>query len=158
MSSRVVLTKEQALSMLGEGETIHTFRLVGLAKVGYSLSRAVIMEAIESSACELGGPECQKMNHGLVILVDGVRVFVECKSGLDYCAFERECLASETQEVESDPFCYVPEVMKCIKAIESIYASIGRAMYDEPRDRLASKINTLIHRIIEERESCQNSS
>ena len=65
-------------------------------------------------------------------------------------------LPSETPEEESDPLRYVPEVMKCIKAIESIYASIGRAMYDEPRDRLAQKINTLIHRIIRERESCQN--
>lgn len=46
--------------------------------------------------------------------------------------------------------CYAAEVRKCIKAIESIYPSIGQAMYDEPRERLAYKVNTLIQEILKE--------
>lgn len=44
--------------------------------------------------------------------------------------------------------CYAAEVRKCIRSIESIYPSI--AMYDEPRERLAYKVNTLIQGILGE--------
>lgn len=42
---------------------------------------------------------------------------------------------------------YTADIMKCVLAIESIYPSI--AMYDEPRNRLVSRINCLIHEIVE---------
>lgn len=86
----IILSKEQALSMLGDGETIHTFRSTGLALFGCDWSREQIVEAINENECELGGPACQKMNHGLAIHVDGSPLFVECKKGFDYAEFETQ--------------------------------------------------------------------
>lgn len=87
-NERVVLTTEQALSMLGDGEGIHTFRSLppGIL-VGSDWTRKNILDAIEDSECELGGPMCQAMNHGLIVHVDGP-LFVECRENFDYAAFE----------------------------------------------------------------------
>jgi hypothetical protein len=46
--------------------------------------------------------------------------------------------------------CYAADVKGCIRAIESIYPSIGKAMYDEPRDRLAFKVNSFIQAVLAE--------
>lgn len=54
----------------------------------------------------------------------------------------------DDEQTRRSSHCYVAEVRKCIKTIESIYPSI--AMYDEPRERLAYKVNTLIQRILDE--------
>lgn len=85
---RIVLSKEQALSVLGDGESIHTFRNSGFILIGCDWSREKIVEAINANECELGGPACQETNHGLVIHVDGSPLFVECKNGFDYAEFE----------------------------------------------------------------------
>jgi hypothetical protein len=64
---------------------------------------------------------------------------------------------SETNDEGLGPSrCYAADVKGCIRAIESIYPSIGKAMYDEPRDRLAFKVNLFIQAILaEDRQAAQ---
>ena len=38
----------------------------------------------------------------------------------------------------------VREIIDAVNAIGSIYPSIGKAMYDEPRDRLSQRVATLV--------------
>ena len=92
---RIALSKEQALSMLGDDEQIHTFRSTAVAMIGCDWPRESIVEAINANDCELGGPSCISMNHGLVIHVDGAPLFVECKKGLDYAVFIPQVAAQE---------------------------------------------------------------
>ena len=84
----VVLTTEQALSMLGDDDSIHTFRAVGPCLVGADWDRAELVEAIQKNRCEIGGEMCKRTNHGLVVNVDGW-LFVKCKDGFDYDQFEK---------------------------------------------------------------------
>lgn len=87
-NERIVLTKKQALSMLGDGDHVHTFRNPGLGMmIGCDWSLENIISAIEDNDCELGGPMCQSMNHGLIVHIDGP-LFVECRKNFDYAAFE----------------------------------------------------------------------
>ena len=95
--SRVVLTPEQALSMLGDGDSIHTFRSAGPMLLGCDWDRDKLEEAIRGNRCEIGGDACKGMNHGLVVAVDGW-LFVECKPGFDYSAFEADVLAAKQAE------------------------------------------------------------
>lgn len=97
-NERVVLNKDQALSMLQDGDEIHTFRSQGSVLIGADWSRASILEAIEQNECEIGGETCQAMGHGLVIHANGP-LFVECKQGFDYAAFETQVLAESSPRV-----------------------------------------------------------
>ena len=76
--------------MLGIGDTIHTFRCAGIALVGCDWERSDIEAAIQENECELGGSTCQRMNHGLAIHVGDSPLFVECRNGFDYKAFEEQ--------------------------------------------------------------------
>lgn len=96
MSKEVcVLTKEQARRMLPDDETIHTFLSNGLALLGADWSKGDILAAIEDHVCEIGGPECQRFNHGLVIHTQPGPLFVECQKGFDYQSMENEVLANQ---------------------------------------------------------------
>lgn len=44
---------------------------------------------------------------------------------------------------------YVEAARACIRKIESIYPSVGKAMYDEPRERLAFAIDKLVADAVE---------
>lgn len=99
---KITLTKEQALSMLGEDEQIHTFRSTAVAMIGCDWKRSSIVEAISANECELGGPSCISMNHGLVIHVDGSPLFVECKKGFDYAVFLPEVADQEMLKALAD--------------------------------------------------------
>ena len=87
---RAILTTEQALSMLPEGERIHTFRTNPLALLGADWDREDLIAAIREGQCEIGGEACQNFNHGLVVWTGDNPLFVECKKGFDYKAFEAE--------------------------------------------------------------------
>ena len=52
---RVILTEEQALAMLPEGDQIHTFRDGGIALLGADWNRADLEQAIRVNKCEVGG-------------------------------------------------------------------------------------------------------
>lgn len=90
-----VLTKEQARRMLPDGETIHTFYSTSLALIGADWSKGDILASIDDHDCEIGGLECQRFNHGLVIHTQPGPLFVECKKGFDYKAMENEVLSTQ---------------------------------------------------------------
>lgn len=66
---RIVLTPEEAIAMLPEGELVHTFRNPSPgAMFGSDWSRASIEEEIRNAAYrELAGPIMTDMGHGLVL-------------------------------------------------------------------------------------------
>lgn len=81
---RIMLTTEQAVTMLADGDDVHTFRGGGMVILGADWGRAELIKAIEENECEIGGESCRGMNHGLVVWVDGSPLYVECKEGIDY--------------------------------------------------------------------------
>jgi hypothetical protein len=81
---KVILTEEQALAMLPEGDQIHTFRDGGIALLGADWDRADLEQAIRVNKCEVGGKQCQALNHGLVVWTGDRPLFVECRKGIDY--------------------------------------------------------------------------
>ena len=96
---KVILTPEQALSMLPDGDQIHTFRSMGFALIGCDWSRSSLEQEIREKQCEVGGDQCQAMNHGLVIWTSETEpLFVECYKGFDYDAFETDVSVSSGKE------------------------------------------------------------
>jgi len=91
---RLTLNVNQAISMLAEDGDIHTFRSTGFALLGCDFPREFILELIRTKTCEIGGEQCKRFNHGLVIHDNGP-LFVECKESFDYEAFE-EAIKSST--------------------------------------------------------------
>ena len=87
----IVLTAEQALSMLPDGDEVHTFRSTGNALFGADWSRSKLEQAIRENRCEVGGDQCQRMNHGLIVWTsEADALFVECRKGVDYESFAEQ--------------------------------------------------------------------
>lgn len=87
-NEKIILTSEQALSMLPEGDRIHTFRSAPMALIGADWDRDDLEKAIRENQCEVGGDQCQAMNHGLVVWTGKTEpLFVECRKGIDYESF-----------------------------------------------------------------------
>ena len=62
------ITNEQAISILPEGEDVHTFINPGFGLVGADWSREKLIDKIQKSdILELTGEMARKMGHGLVI-------------------------------------------------------------------------------------------
>lgn len=79
---RVILTKEQAIALLPDEEYIHTFISVPRnVLIGTDWKREEIIDAINSHTCEVGGPMCRAMGHGLAVMKKGDPLFVETKEG-----------------------------------------------------------------------------
>ena len=77
---RVKLTNEQAISMLPEGESIHTFRQAGNALLGADWARVDILIALEKHGFELSGEQATDMGHEMVFLDEFGYVFVSTKT------------------------------------------------------------------------------
>lgn len=77
--SKIILTAEEALSLVIEGENVHTFRNPnGSMLMGCDISRTRLVELInQSDQVELGGEMCRKMKHGLVVWTGDDPLFVE---------------------------------------------------------------------------------
>jgi hypothetical protein len=74
--TRTTLTVDEAISVLPEGEDIHTFRGGGMAIIGADWSRSGIEGAIrEAGGAELTGPMARGMKHGIA-LNDGSMLFI----------------------------------------------------------------------------------
>jgi hypothetical protein len=72
MSDAELLSVDQALAMLPDGEYVHTFRNPGGMLLGAEWGRAEIEEAIRASdRRELAGELATRMKHGLVIRIPG---------------------------------------------------------------------------------------
>ena len=62
------LTKEEAISVLPQGESIHTFYNPGFGLVGADWSREDIIDKIQKSdIIELAGKKARGMNHGICV-------------------------------------------------------------------------------------------
>lgn len=63
---KIYLTKEQAISVLPDGGTIHTFYNPGFGLIGADWERDDILDKIEKSdIVELTGPGARSMGHGI---------------------------------------------------------------------------------------------
>ncbi len=76
---RVMLTKEQAIAMLPDGEYIHTFRQVGMMILGTDWTREEMLTLIDHSEFELSGPQATAMGHGMAAQTDRGWLFVQTK-------------------------------------------------------------------------------
>lgn len=66
--SRLILTPEEAIDLLPEGDTIHNFADGGLILLGVDYSRDEAIKAIrEAVQVEIGGDGCKAMRHPLVV-------------------------------------------------------------------------------------------
>ncbi len=67
---RHFIKPEEAISLLKDGEEIHTFRNPGAGMmVGCDWSREKIIETLEKNPdkIEIGGKVCRAMGHGLIV-------------------------------------------------------------------------------------------
>lgn len=65
---KVILTAEEAISLLPEGEHIHNFVSGGMMLIGCDYDREDAIKAIrEAEQREIGGDACKRMNHALVV-------------------------------------------------------------------------------------------
>lgn len=63
---KTYITPGQAISVLPDGESIHTFYNPGFGLVGADWSRSDIIDKLNNSEIiELTGPAARKMNHGI---------------------------------------------------------------------------------------------
>ena len=87
---KILLTPEQAESMLPDGGSIHTFlNPFANTLIGADWTREEVLNLLRRSPqLELGGEMCQGMNHGLVVKDDDRNVFIECRKDLDYTQYE----------------------------------------------------------------------
>ena len=79
---RELLTYDEAVALLPDGEEIHTFLSTPIgALVGADWERAKILELLRDTDCrEVTGPSAQSMGHGLAAYrADGVPVFIETR-------------------------------------------------------------------------------
>lgn len=76
---RVKLSLSDAVKMLPEGDTIHTFRSGRAMLIGADWSRIQIITAMEKFGVELSGPSATFMNHGLVLKDETGHLFIETK-------------------------------------------------------------------------------
>jgi hypothetical protein len=76
----VLLTYDEAVALLPEGERIHTFPGGGLALIGAGWDRADVLALLESTdRREVTGPAAQSMGHGLAAYRGGQPVFIQTR-------------------------------------------------------------------------------
>lgn len=88
--SKVIVTQQDAIEMLPEGDEIHTFiNAVPGVMLGADWSRKDVIEAIGRCMCELAGETARRMKHGLAIWTREDRpLFVETREDFDYSRLE----------------------------------------------------------------------
>ena len=72
---------EQAIKMLPDGESIHTFRAAGPCRLGANIDKNSLIKDMEkySDKLEISGKNAQELNHGIVFFDDIGPLFVETK-------------------------------------------------------------------------------
>lgn len=79
---RVTLTYDQAVALLPDGDTIHTYMDSGIALVGADWTRDSVLKLLATGRPELSGPAATAMKHGIVAWrPDGEHVFIETSTG-----------------------------------------------------------------------------
>lgn len=74
-----ILSIEEAIAKLPDGEYIHTFRQAGPALIGADWSREDMMKAIDKFTFELTGERATSIGHGMAFCDEHGWVFVETK-------------------------------------------------------------------------------
>jgi hypothetical protein len=76
-----LLTYDEAVALLPDGDSIHTFLDGGGIPVGADWDRAAILELLQNTKrCEVTGAAAQSMGHGLAAFrADGTPVFIETR-------------------------------------------------------------------------------
>lgn len=75
MSNRVLLTADEAISLLPDGPTVHNFKGGGMVLMGADWDRESAIDAIRSAyAVELGGGASYSMGHPLAVWASERRV------------------------------------------------------------------------------------
>ena len=75
-----ILSFDEAVKLLPEGENIHTFRNSGGMLFGADWDRETLLTAMkEASEIEETGPMAQAMGHGLAIVNRGSFLYIETK-------------------------------------------------------------------------------
>jgi hypothetical protein len=63
----IVLTAEEATSLISNDELIHTFRSSPGLLMGSDWRRSELIKTFKKCRIEIGGDQCKAMGHGLVV-------------------------------------------------------------------------------------------
>lgn len=102
---KIYITKEQAASILPDGDTVHTFLNPGFGLVGADWSREDILDKLEKSdILELAGDTARAMGHGLCAYdrppkTQGDLLFIETDEE-KLAALEKELEGAREDEAE----------------------------------------------------------
>jgi hypothetical protein len=79
----VLLSYEEAVALLPDGDRIHTFLDAGIGIIGADWDRAEILRLLERTGRrEVTGPAAQSYGHGLAATrEDGTPVFIKTRAG-----------------------------------------------------------------------------
>jgi hypothetical protein len=76
----ILLTYDEAVALLPEGERIHTFLDSGIAILGADWDREQVLALLATTdRREVTGSAAQSMGHGLAAFRDGEPVFIETR-------------------------------------------------------------------------------
>jgi hypothetical protein len=77
---REVVTYDEAVAMLPDGDSIHTFiESMSGVLLGADWERDEILKVLKAGEPERTGPAASGMNHGLAVITPGRRLFIETK-------------------------------------------------------------------------------
>lgn len=80
----VLLSYDEAVALLPDGERIHTILDSGIALLGAGWDRDQVLGLLRTTdRREVTGPAAQAMGHGLAAFRDGEPVFIETRSEED---------------------------------------------------------------------------
>lgn len=76
---RLLITVEQAISCLNEGDSIHTFMNTASILMGCDISRDGIIKILNDhpDKIEIGGETSRRMKHGIVVTRSNGPLFIE---------------------------------------------------------------------------------
>jgi len=73
------ITLEEAISLLNEGNEIHTFRNGGGMLIGADHERESLLKRMEKyqTTLQIGGEMCRKLKHGVILEDESGYLFIE---------------------------------------------------------------------------------
>ena len=76
---KLFITPQQAISLLNEGDEIHTFRNTGGFLLGCNYDRESLIELLEANSdkIEIAGEQATQLKHGVVLEDDKGYLFIE---------------------------------------------------------------------------------
>lgn len=95
---KIYITTEQAISVLPDGDTVHTFYNPGFGLVGADWSKEDITDKLrKSDIIELTGPAARGMGHGICAYNKDTK----CQSDILFVETDEERLAVLEQKMEA---------------------------------------------------------